>query len=54
MDTSTAVRFDVPSNLPDTREVPLTRLHPASKALRRIVPTENSQRVPVAAFNASL
>lgn len=38
----------------DLRNVPLNRVPTDRSALRRIVPADDTTRVPVAAFNASL
>jgi hypothetical protein len=46
----------LPSSVSDLRQVPLAGLPRTTDAdaLRRIVPTADSSRVPVAVFNASL
>lgn len=44
-----------PTTVTDVRAIPLTRVTAATAdSLKRIVPPKDSNRVPVAAFNASL
>lgn len=55
MESIAEPKSEVPSLLTDTRNIPLEDLKgTGADVLRRIIPTQDSGRIPVAAFNASL